>query len=210
MKKKILIGSIIAVVILVLVSFTSVVGKVSLNEELVEFDVGFCGLGKKHSVKLTQQEADEVELLFDDMQDRLSAVETDDETIVIFNEAVVELDKYGLLGGISVKQAQRLVTGEYQKEKTITFIERDMEILDDNENLLCLIAGEADNTIIADIFSLLYAGIGIVNLLLMVGFWLLIPDIIEEFIFQNFPKIGEIFGNIGDILIFFPLIEPIK
>ena len=29
-------------------------------------------------------------------------------------EAVVELDKYGLLGGLSIKQAQRLVTGGYQ------------------------------------------------------------------------------------------------
>ena len=67
MKKKIIIGSIIAVVLLTLVSFTSVVGKVSLNEELIEFDVEFCGLGKKHIVKLTQQEADEVELLFDEI-----------------------------------------------------------------------------------------------------------------------------------------------
>ena len=39
MKKKILIGSIIAVVIIVLASFSSVVGKVSSDEEPVELDV---------------------------------------------------------------------------------------------------------------------------------------------------------------------------
>jgi len=37
MKKKILIGSIIAVVIILLSSFSSVVGKVSSDDELVEF-----------------------------------------------------------------------------------------------------------------------------------------------------------------------------
>ena len=61
MNKKILIGSIIAVVILVLVSFSNVVAKVLSDDELVEFDVEFSGLGKKHTVELTQQEADEVE-----------------------------------------------------------------------------------------------------------------------------------------------------
>ncbi|MCK4347951.1 MAG: hypothetical protein KAW47_04975 [Thermoplasmatales archaeon] len=61
MRKKILICSIIAVAVIVLSSFSSVVGKVSSDEELVEFDVEFCGLGKKHTVKLTQEDADEKE-----------------------------------------------------------------------------------------------------------------------------------------------------
>jgi len=38
-------------------------------------------------------------------------VETRGEAEAIFKEAVVELDKYGLLGGLSVRQVQRLVTG---------------------------------------------------------------------------------------------------
>ena len=76
MKKKILIGSIIAVAIIVLASFSSAVSKVASNEELVELDVEFCGLGKKHTVQLTQQEADEVELLFDEIHERLNEVET--------------------------------------------------------------------------------------------------------------------------------------
>jgi len=138
MNKKILIGSIIAVAIIVLSSFSSVVGKVSLDEELVELDVEFSGLGKKHKVKLTQQEADEVELLFDEIHEQLNEVESREEAEVIFKDAVVELDKYGLLGRLSIRQAQRLITRNYKPLK-----ELNLKSPDDNSNFLCLIAGDS-------------------------------------------------------------------
>ena len=43
MIKKILVGSIIAVAIIILASFSSVVGKVSSDDELVEFDIEYVG-----------------------------------------------------------------------------------------------------------------------------------------------------------------------
>ena len=158
MKKKILIGSIIAVAVIVLSSFSSVVGKVSSDEELVEFDVEFSGLGKKHTVKLTQQEAEEVELFFNDVQDRLSAVESDDESMVIFNEAVVELDKYGLLGGLSVKQAQRLIAFQYQIFKNNKFLQKlvNVEMFDEDVNYFCLISGVTTKTRIFNLPLLLF------------------------------------------------------
>ncbi len=45
MRKRILVGSIIAIAIIVLASFSSVVGKVSSDGKLVELEVEFCGLG---------------------------------------------------------------------------------------------------------------------------------------------------------------------
>jgi len=141
MKKKILIGSIIAVAIIILSSFSSVVGKVSSDNELVEFDVEFCGLGQKHTVKLTQQEAVEVELLFADIEKRLSEVETREEAEEIFKDAVVELDKYGLLGRMKIKQIQRLITRNYTPLKDLY-----RKLLDDNSNYLCLIAGKTNDT----------------------------------------------------------------
>jgi len=69
MKTRILIGCIIAVVVILLAPLSSVVAKSSVdNNELVEFDVEFYGLNKKHTVKLTQKEADEVELLIDEIK----------------------------------------------------------------------------------------------------------------------------------------------
>jgi len=156
MNKKILIGSILAVVLLTLVSFSSVVGKVSSDEELVEFDVEFSGLGKKHTVSLTRQEADEVELLFDDIEQRLSDLDSREEAELIFKDAIVELNKYGLLGGLSVKQAQNLVTDKYQDSKGKKLLEKyyskNQGSQDVNGNLLCLIAGKTSGTAFFSIF----------------------------------------------------------
>jgi len=147
MRKKILIGSIIAITLIVLSSFSSVVGKVASDNELVEIEVEFCGLGKKHTVRLTQQEADEVELLFGDIEQRLSEVETREEAEVIFKEAIVELDKYGLLGGLPVKQAQSLIKGNRQINSILKRIEFQNSYLI-NMNLFCLIAGQ-----LTDVYS---------------------------------------------------------
>ena len=163
MNKKILLGSIIAVAIIVLSSFSSAVGKVSSDDELVEFDVEFCGLGKKHSVKLTQQEADEVDLLFDDIEQQLSEVETRDEAEVIFKDAIVELDKYGLLGGLSVRQAQRLVTGGNRNPGVMKLQNRIytqyQETSDEDENVLCLIAGLTSETDFAGALFIFWWGV---------------------------------------------------
>jgi len=115
------------------------------KDNLVELDVEFCGLGKKQTVKLTQEEADEVELLFDDIEQRLSEVETREEAEEIFKDAVVELDRYGLLGGLSIRQAQRFIIGKYQKLINFKLIERTN--LDDNENRFCFVTGETSNTL---------------------------------------------------------------
>ena len=81
-----------------------------VKDDLVEFDVEVHGLGKKNTVKLTQQETDEVEQLLDDIRKTLDNAETKEEAIEILNDAVVELDKYDLLEGLSVNQAQSLIT----------------------------------------------------------------------------------------------------
>ena len=145
MKKKILIGSIIAVAIIVLSSFSSVVGKVSSDDDRVEFDVEFCGLGKKHTVQLTQEEADEVELLFDEIRTKLDNVESRDEAGVVFKEAVVELNQYGLLPkGMSVEQAQKLVVGEYSKDKGLSIFEKvshENSIQENQYNFFCFVSG---------------------------------------------------------------------
>jgi len=126
------------------------------DEELVELDVELCGLGKKHTVQLTQQETEEVELLFNDIEQQLSEVETREEAEVIFKDAVVELDKYGLLGGLSVRQAQRLVTREYQKSLQSKYVGK---ALDENENRFCLIAGLTSETFFSGVLVSFWWGV---------------------------------------------------
>ncbi len=151
-------GLAVAVILLFIgVAFAPSINANTHNDDnLVEFDVEFCGLGKKHTVQLTQQEADEVELLFDDIQQQLENVESREESEEIFNDAIVELDKYGLLGGLNVRFAQKLVTDKYQNSKGKQLLEKyyskNQGIPNDNSNQLCLIAGKTSNTFFDSIF----------------------------------------------------------
>jgi len=93
---------------------TSVV-TASHDDDLVEVTAqacGFKGYGDT-TVKLTREQYQNLEQYLVDFRARLNQTTTRDETVPIFKEAVVELDKYGLLPrGMSVEQVQRLVIGK--------------------------------------------------------------------------------------------------
>jgi hypothetical protein len=122
----------------------------NIGKEMVEITTEISGLnGGKKTVKLTREEAEEVEALFDSIREQLNATETREETKEIFNDAIVELNKYGLLGGLSVKQAQRLVTGGYQNQRMMKIIENMTNTgqEDNTSNVCCLVAGKTDKTL---------------------------------------------------------------
>jgi len=132
-------------------SINANISKTSIESELVEFTAEVCGLkGGKHTVSLSKEEAEEVEMLIGDIERRLDEVETREEAVEIFNEAVVELDKYGLLGGLSVKQVKQMVTVNFQNYKLLKFLEtlyqKNKGTIDGNMNLLCFIAGTTNGT----------------------------------------------------------------
>jgi len=150
MKKLLVVG--VIVLFLGLACAPSINANVSKESELVEITTEICGLGGgKHTVQLTKDEAKEVEQLIDDIERRLDEVETREEAEEIFNEAVVELDEYGLLGGLSVKQAQRLVTGRFQRYNAMRLFANVSELVDTNQNgmknTFCLIAGLSSETV---------------------------------------------------------------
>ncbi|UCD12974.1 MAG: hypothetical protein JSW60_05250 [Thermoplasmatales archaeon] len=144
------------IVVVIILLFISVAIAPSINanigKDMVEFTTEVCGLnGGKQTVKLTQEEAEEVEALFNSIRERLNTTETREETEEIFKEAVVELDKYGLLGGLSVKQAQKLVTGGNLNSKKLRLI---VELLtrdipkwwENDSNNFCLVCGRTTRT----------------------------------------------------------------
>ncbi len=107
------------------------------KEALVEFTTEVCGLnGGKQTVKLTQEEAEEVEALFNSIREELDTTDSMKEAEKILNEAVVELDRYGLLGGLSIRYAQRLVSFYDAIQRSNSVNE-----MSDNENAFCLIFG---------------------------------------------------------------------
>ncbi len=161
MKKLLAVGVIVLFLGLAIApSINANVSKASIDSELVEITTEVCGLnGGKHAVSLSKEDAEEVEQLIDDIERRLDEVETREETVEIFNEAVVELDKYGLLGGLSVEQAQKLVTGGYQNERVMKLLERlyTRNQDDDSSNYFCLVAGETNNTIVMGNFLICWS-----------------------------------------------------
>jgi hypothetical protein len=136
----------------------SINANVSKESELIEITTEICGLGGgKHTSYLTEEAAEEVERLFENIRGKLNTTESREEAEKIFKDAVVELDTYGLLGGMSVKQAQKLVTGRYQNTRIIknfgSMIDRNRNF--SNSDLLCLTAGYATNAFIMGPFSFL-------------------------------------------------------
>jgi len=144
----------VAVILLFIgVAFAPSVNANVSKDDLVEFDVELCGLGKKHTVKLTQEEAHEVEHLFDDIEQILSEVETRDGSEEIFKDAVVELDKYDLLGGMSVKQVQRIIAGMVDETIVKTHFNRGNL---GNLNMFCTIAFHATNIQFIKLYNLFF------------------------------------------------------
>ena len=148
MKKKILVGSIIAVVIILLSSFSSVVSKVSSDEELVELTVEFCGIHNQlHKTTVTKQKAKELNHLFTTIGEKMDAAESQAEVEAIFTDAIIQIEALGLLPhNINVENAQNLITGNLPFCKTIANIYSNTFLKTDNahnSNKLCLIAGES-------------------------------------------------------------------
>jgi len=56
---------------------------------------------------LTLKEVEELNAFFETIYEKLNSTESDEETSQIFNEAIKELGRYDLLGGLSVEQMKR-------------------------------------------------------------------------------------------------------
>lgn len=104
--------------------------KAATDNDLVEVTTeayGIKGFGN-HTVKLTKQQNQNLEQYLVDLRERLNTTTTRDEAVPLFKEAVVELNKYGLLPkGMSVELAQRLVSGYYQNSNMLRRIQNDFQ-----------------------------------------------------------------------------------
>jgi hypothetical protein len=128
------------------INFTVV--KASNDTDLVEVTTQACGINgfRNTTVKLTRQQYQNLEQYLVDFRARLNQTTTRKEAVPIFKQAVVELNKYGVLQkGMSIKTAQQLVTGRSYLKGFEHLIKRpflrSQFNLSDNENLLCLVSG---------------------------------------------------------------------
>jgi hypothetical protein len=150
MKKILALGIIllfIGVAVAPSINFTVV--KASNENDLVEVTTQACGIKGfgDSTVKLTRQQYQNLEQYLVDFRARLNQTSTREEAIPIFKEAVVELNKYGLLPkGMSIERAQKLVIGRHYNTYLINLIKRFNNEYSNqvNENYYCIIAGVTD------------------------------------------------------------------
>jgi hypothetical protein len=122
------------------------------QDDYVEVATQACGINgyKNTTVKLTREQYQDLEQYLVGFRARLNQTSTREEAVPIFKDAVVELDKYGLLPkGMSVEKAQKLVIGFNQNIKLIEYLEKLLhksESLQDG-NANCLLFGKSQGFI---------------------------------------------------------------
>jgi hypothetical protein len=132
MKKLLVIGIIflfIGVAVAPSINFNIV--KASNDNDLVEVTSQACGIKGfgNTTVKLTKQQYQDLEQYLVDFRARLNQTTTRDEAVPIFKEAVVELNKHGLLPKrMNVELTQRLVTIGYRMQNVPKIVKKSLQI----------------------------------------------------------------------------------
>jgi len=161
MKKILALGIIllfIGVAIAPSINFTVV--KASNDNDLVEVTTQACGIKGfgNTTVKLTKQQYQNLEQYLVEFRARLNQTSTREEAVPIFKDAVVELDKYGLLPkGMSVKTAQKLVIGpsyDFMYKNLMKKAPKN-NTLNGIYNYFCLVVGNTSQTYPLNIFNFL-------------------------------------------------------
>jgi len=100
------------------------------NNKLVKLTVQICELEKEcnYTVLLTQQQFEELNVLINNFKIDLDKVSTIEETVVIYNDVIISLDKLGIIpDNLNTEETQQLVT--YQYIKYSLFKENQVELI---------------------------------------------------------------------------------
>ena len=133
------------------------------KSELVEITVEIYEVNRVqiYTVILTQEQAEDLDLLINNTKTVLDAADNSDEAKNIFMNTVLSFNELGLLpNSINVEKVQKLVTGEERNPRVERLFERyynnNQKGLFDNDNILCLIAGKTINTVFIGPLALLF------------------------------------------------------
>ena len=158
-------------------SINSNVVKASNDNDLVEVTTQACGIKGygNTTVKLTREQYQNLERYLVDFRARLNQTSTRGEAVPIFKEAVVELDKYGLLPkGMSVERAQKLLNSGYQNKRILSLLKQNFLIgyISTNkiQNIFCLIMAHVFS-IPSYFFNLLYLLISLTAISIIIFTW---------------------------------------
>lgn len=121
--------------------------KASGQDDGVVVTTEVCGIGRydNTTVRLTKEQYQDLEKYLVRFKACLNKTSTPEEAICLFHDAVVQLHTYGLLPcGMSVAEAQRLVTGRFQRHLITDWMKSSLQ---GSINTLCLFAAITDGVI---------------------------------------------------------------
>ena len=122
------------------------------NDDKVEYVVQIIRTNKviEHKIYLTQQQADDLENLIDNIRSDLNNSESIEETTKIYNDAINSFDNLGLFPkNITVDEIKQLVFGETQNLNLIKFRRGQRNGF---ENSLCYVIGRTSDTFFISLF----------------------------------------------------------
>ena len=147
-----------------------------IENDLIEYTTEIYGLrGKEEfTIKLTKTESKEVDKLLTNFENNVNNIKSKNEIDIIFNDAFSKLYSYGLFGNLKKVEIQNIFKFNYFKQnfyKKLYFENRN-----ENENVLCVIAGNVEWAIFFGLaprvfFSLgdFFYGTAIGNLFMRIG-----------------------------------------
>jgi hypothetical protein len=180
-------------------SINQSVVKATDDDDLVEVTTQACGIQGygDTTVKLTREQYPNLEQYLVEFRARLNQTSTREEAVPIFKDAVVELDKYGLLPkGMSVELAQKLIILQNQNDYFTKLHERFLNsriLLEDDENYFSLIAGHTTETLILGPIPLTCILTGLIGIILLSSASNAIKGIIGALIFYSSLVVGLLF-----------------
>ncbi len=129
-----------------------------IDVEYIYITTEFVGFDSNLTIQLTREEIDELDVLFDLFRDSLNNSQTYEATVEIYNDMILQLDGYGLLGEYSIKQVQELAIGRFQKPRFNRLLSRLYNSIpaDDDINVFSLIAGRTTMTYILPPSSMIF------------------------------------------------------
>jgi hypothetical protein len=129
--------------------------KASSDNDLIEVTSQACGIKGygNTTVKLTKEQYQNLEQYLVGFRAKLNHILTREKAIPVYNEAIVELSKYGLLPkGMSVEKARKLIIWPYKNSTIIkhlcTLLQKNSALANNTTtNYFCLLAGNTTNTL---------------------------------------------------------------
>ena len=132
------------ITILLIISISQTVTAEFSSNEPSEVTTEFCGLGRKRSVLLSQQEIQEIHDLLESFRTQTNQATSQEEFTQLINNAINKLENYGLFGDINSNQIKQLI---YRNQLTL-------------ENKICLLIGRTSETTfygpVATLLNILY------------------------------------------------------